>query len=186
MLEVGCGTGFVLQQLAAENRYELTGLESHIAGLRYARARLPSVEFVQADARDLPYESEFDAVGAFDVIEHVGEDEAVLASIRRALKVGGIVIVTVPQHKWLWSGTDEQAMHKRRYTRRELMTKLETAGLRSCDCTSFVTVLLPSYVCFAAHKMAAPNTTSESDLYELEVSRATNKYVLPRCGSMRH
>ena len=71
LLEIGCGTGFVLQQLAAEDRYQLIGLESHIAGLRHARARLPSVDFVQADARDLPYDSEFDAIGAFDVIEHV-------------------------------------------------------------------------------------------------------------------
>jgi SAM-dependent methyltransferase len=175
LLEIGCGTGFVLQQLAAENRYQLTGLESHIAGLRHARARLPSVEFVQADARDLPYDSEFDAVGAFDVIEHVGEDEAVLASIHRALKVGGIVIVTVPQHEWLWSGTDEQAMHKRRYSRRELTAKLETAGLEILRFTSFVTVLLPIMYASRLTKRRHPNTTSESDLYELETSRATNK-----------
>jgi SAM-dependent methyltransferase len=174
LLEIGCGTGFVLQQLAAENRYQLTGLESHIAGLRHARARLPSVEFIQADARDLPYDSEFDAVGAFDVIEHISEDEAVLASIRRALTVGGIVIVTVPQHKWLWSGTDEQAMHKRRYTRRDLTAKLEAAGLEILRCTSFVTVLLPVMYASRLTKRRRANSTSESDLYELETSRAAN------------
>jgi SAM-dependent methyltransferase len=174
LLEIGCGTGFVLQQLAAENRYQLTGLESHIAGLRHARARLPSVEFVQADARDLPYNSEFDAVGAFDVIEHVNEDAAVLTSIRRALTVGGIVIVTVPQHKWLWSGTDEQAMHKRRYTRRELTAKLEAAGLEILRVTSFVTILLPVMYASRLTKRRRPNATSEIDLYELETSRAAN------------
>ena len=71
------------------------------------------------------------------------DDEAVLASIHGALKPGGIVIVTVPQHMWLWSATDEQAMHKRRYTRRELTAKLEAAGLEILKFTSFVTVLLP-------------------------------------------
>jgi SAM-dependent methyltransferase len=174
LLEIGCGTGFVLQQLAAENRYQLTGLESHIAGLRHARARLPSVEFVQADARDLPYDAEFDAVGAFDVIEHIAEDEAVLASIHRALKPGGIFIVTVPQHKWLWSATDERAMHKRRYTRRELSTKLVAASLEILRWTSFVTVLLPVMYASRLTKRKRPKATSESDVYELEISRASN------------
>jgi SAM-dependent methyltransferase len=173
LLEIGCGTGFVLQRLAAENRYQLIGLESHIAGLRHARSRLPSVEFVQADARELPYNSELDAIGAFDVIEHVAKDEAVLASIHRALKPGGIVIVTVPQHRWLWSATDEQAMHKRRYTRQELSAKLVTAGLEILRCTSFVTVLLPVMYASRLTKRRS-NAASESDLYELEISRAAN------------
>jgi SAM-dependent methyltransferase len=89
VLEVGCGTGYVLQSLAAENRYDLTGLESHIAGLCYARRRLPAVELVQADANNLPYKSTFEGVGAFDVIEHIAEDDAVPASVRRALKPRG-------------------------------------------------------------------------------------------------
>jgi SAM-dependent methyltransferase len=174
VLEVGCGTGFVLQRLAAEGRYELTGLEENLAGLRYARARLPSVEFVQADARDLPYEAAFDAVGAFDVIEHVGEDGAVLASIHRALKPGGIVVLTVPQHKWLWSATDRHAMHKRRYTRQDLSAKLVAAGFEILRCTSFVTALLPVMYLSRLAKRRRPETSAETDLYELEISPAAN------------
>ena len=56
ILEVGCGTGFVLQGLAAEKCYELMGADLHVAGLRHARHRLPAVELVQLDARSLPYE----------------------------------------------------------------------------------------------------------------------------------
>jgi len=182
LLELGCGTGFVLQQLAAENQYQLTGLESHIAGLRYARDRLPSVEFIQADARDLPYYAEFDAIGAFDVVEHIAEDDAVLASIHRALKPGGIALVTVPQHKWLWSGTDEQAMHKRRYTRRELSAKLLAADLEILRCTSFVTVLLPVMYASRLTKRNRQKAIPENDSYELEISRVTNRIC---SGAMR-
>jgi SAM-dependent methyltransferase len=174
VLEIGCGTGYVLQGLAAENHYELTGLEAHIAGLRHARLRLPSIEFVQADARNLPYESAFDAVGAFDVIEHIVEDDAVLASVGRALKPGGIFIVTVPQHMWLWSSTDERAMHKRRYTRRELSTRLRAAGFDMLRCTSFVTVLLPVMYASRLTKRRRPMPASKTDCYELEISRAAN------------
>jgi len=89
------------------------GAEQHIAGLRRARERLPEVEFVQLDARNLPYKSEFDAIGAFDVIEHIEEDIEVIRSARAALVKNGILVVTVPQHAWLWSGADEHAHHKR-------------------------------------------------------------------------
>jgi SAM-dependent methyltransferase len=174
VLEIGCGTGYVLQGLAAENRYELTGLEAHIAGLCHARGRLPSVEFVQADARNLPYESAFDAVGAFDVIEHIVEDNAVLASVRHALKPGGIFIVTVPQHMWLWSATDEQALHKRRYTRRQLSAKLHTAGFDILRCSSFVTTLLPVLYASRLAKRRSSTADSMTDSYELEISRVAN------------
>ena len=97
-----------------------------------------------------------------------------LASIHRALKPRGIFIVTVPQHKWLWSATDEQAMHKRRYTRRQLSAKLMAAGLEILKCTSFVTVLLPAMYASRLTKQQRPKATPENDSYEFEISRATN------------
>jgi SAM-dependent methyltransferase len=149
-------------------------LEAHVAGLRHARERLPSIELVQADARDLPYEMAFDAIGAFDVIEHVCEDEAVLAGICRALKPMGVVILTVPQHKWLWSSADEQAMHKRRYTRRELSTKLVNAGFEVVRCTSFVTMLLPILYVSRLRNRCGAMADRGDDCYELEISRVAN------------
>jgi SAM-dependent methyltransferase len=174
VLEVGCGTGYVLQSLATENRYDLTGLESHIAGLRFARSRLPAVELVQADARSLPYESAFDAVGAFDVIEHIVEDDAVLASVCRALKPGGIFVATVPQHMWLWSPADVQALHKRRYTRRQLSAKLRAAGFDILRCSSFVTMLLPVLYASRLAKRRRSLADCATDDYELEISGVAN------------
>jgi SAM-dependent methyltransferase len=95
------------------------------------------------DARRIPFVSEFDAIGAFDVLEHVPEDSVALAQMFRALKPGGKVLITVPQHAWLWSTADDYAHHRRRYTRSELRTKLEAAGFRIAIVTSFVTLLLP-------------------------------------------
>jgi SAM-dependent methyltransferase len=144
VLEIGCGTGFVLSALQAQRRFDLVGAEQHVAGLIWARRRLPDVEFVQLDARRLPYRAAFDAVGAFDVIEHIPEDEEVMASVRRALRPGGLFIMTVPQHAWLWSAADEQAHHQRRYSRGDLRTKLERHGFKVRYCTSFVFALLPA------------------------------------------
>lgn len=143
-LEIGCGTGFVLNGVVrAFPGARLMGTEIFIAGLPFAAARLPSASFAQMDARRLPYAAEFDVVGAFDVIEHIEEDVEALENLKRAVKPGGGVIVSVPQHKWLWSEIDKQSFHFRRYEKRELHEKIESVGLEVVYSTSFVSLLLP-------------------------------------------
>jgi SAM-dependent methyltransferase len=143
-LEVGCGGGVVLVGLRDANpELRLVGVELYPEGLVVARRRLPDVELVELDARDLQYESEFDVVGAFDVLEHVDDDELVLAQMVRATRPGGGVLLLVPQHRWLWSEHDEIVEHRRRYTRKELLAKAERAGLEVVEVTSFVSSLLP-------------------------------------------
>ena len=144
LMEVGCGTGFVLSSIARlfpDRR--VMGSEIYSAGLIHAANRLPNIDLIQMDARRLPYESEFDVLAAFDVIEHILEDELVLSNFHRAIKPGGGVLVTVPQHPWLWSPIDEAAFHKRRYSKKELHAKIEAAGFRILHSTSFVSFLLP-------------------------------------------
>jgi SAM-dependent methyltransferase len=144
LLEVGCGTGFVLSGLRhSRPAMRMVGGEPALEALAYARRRLPYTELVQLDGRDLPFHDEFDVVGAFDVIEHIDEDERALASIRDAARPRGGVILTVPQHRWLWSAHDTYSHHQRRYTRRELTAKLRRAGLELLRTTSFVSIPLP-------------------------------------------
>jgi SAM-dependent methyltransferase len=144
MLEVGCGTGFVLSAIdQAFPNARIAGSEIYTAGLAFAAKRLPGVELLQMDARKLPYEAEFEVIAAFDVIEHILEDELVLQNFHRALKPGGGCLITVPQHQWLWSHVDETACHKRRYSASELHAKVNTAGFRIVRSTAFVTLLLP-------------------------------------------
>jgi ubiquinone/menaquinone biosynthesis C-methylase UbiE len=144
ILEVGCGTGFVLQGITQSFPHaRIVGSEIYTVGLSAAARRLPDVELFQMDARKLPYEEEFDLVGAFDVIEHILEDGLVLQNFYRAIKPGGGCLITVPQHQWLWSSTDETACHQRRYSATELHAKVEAAGFRIVRSTSFVTLLLP-------------------------------------------
>jgi trans-aconitate methyltransferase len=144
-LEIGCGTGFVLSAISKRfPEARLLGSEYFEQGLVYARQRVSSAEFTQMDARHIPYESELDAIGAFDVLEHIEEDEAVLQQIYKALKVGGILFITVPQHRWLWSAVDEYACHVRRYGANELHKKVSKAGFEIIQSTSFVSTLLPA------------------------------------------
>jgi SAM-dependent methyltransferase len=144
-LEVGCGTGFVLQGIAkAFPEAEIIGSEIFVQGLKFAAGRVPTGQFLQMDGRRIPYQNEFDLIGAFDVLEHILEDDVVLAGMYRALKPGGGLVVTVPQHPWLWSATDQYACHVRRYSAADLHFKLKNAGFEIVLSTSFVTLSLPA------------------------------------------
>lgn len=144
-MEVGAGSGFVLSGLQAVLPHcHFVASEIYSNGLSYAARRLkPHCDFIQADALHLPYRSEFDAVGAFDVLEHIDFDERALAEVLHVLKPGGTLFLTVPQHPWLWSHTDEVAFHRRRYRKGELAQKVERAGYRVVFQTSFAFFLLP-------------------------------------------
>lgn len=145
LLEVGCGTGYVLTEISkAFPQTRLVGSEIFTAGLGFAATRVPNASLVQMDARSIPYVDEFDVVAAFDVIEHIAEDVAVLNNLNQALKPGGGLLLTVPQHQWLWSAADDYACHERRYSDAELQEKLAGAGFEMVRSTSFVSLLLPA------------------------------------------
>ena len=143
-MEIGCGTGFVLQGIAScFPQIRLAGSEIYPEGIAFAAKRVPLANFIQMDVRQIPFVTEFDAIGAFDVIEHIEEDDVVLQQIYRALKLGGLLLLTVPQHRWLWSPVDANACHVKRYSRRELHDKVTLAGFTIVRSTSFVSSLLP-------------------------------------------
>lgn len=144
LLEIGCGTGFVLSGIAAAlPHFRLAGSEADAGGLGFAARRVSGAELMQMDARRIPFEAEFDVVGAFDVIEHIEDDRAVLREMHRAARPGGGILLTVPQHPFLWSEYDVRARHVRRYRARELREKVLDAGFEIVTMASFVSLLLP-------------------------------------------
>jgi SAM-dependent methyltransferase len=144
LLEIGCGNGFVLSRIEREfPQAQLAGSDLYLAGLKRAATRLSRTRLLQMDARRIPYCEEFDVVGCFDALEHIEQDEQVLAEIRAVLRPGGRVLISVPQHAALWSVVDEYSCHVRRYSRTDLREKMERAGIVVERMTSFVCTLLP-------------------------------------------
>ncbi|MCA9411247.1 MAG: methyltransferase domain-containing protein [Candidatus Omnitrophica bacterium] len=145
--ELGCGTGFVLSGVRKDFPHlRLSASDITLESLPFAKRRVPDADVFQMDGRKIPFTEEFDVIGAFDVLEHIEEDEAVLSEIHRAIRPGGGILITVPQHPFLWSVVDDFSYHKRRYTRKELVEKVARAGFKVSRCTSFVTVLLPLFL----------------------------------------
>lgn len=173
LLEIGCGTGYVLSGIAKHfPTAKLHGSEIFIAGLEFAAARLPATEFVQMDARQIPFCNEFEVIGAFDVLEHIEEDTQVLTEIHRALIPEGLLLLTVPQHEWMWSSVDDDACHVRRYSSRQLHEKVQAAGFDIIRSTSFVSMLLPLMYISRIVKRLLP--------YRADSMAASAELILPR------
>lgn len=144
MLEIGCGIGGVVAELRRLPHLDITASEVSLHGLRFARRRFPDVQFIQLDATVMPFRADFDVIGAFDVLEHLDADDRAIAGIHQALRPGGLFIVTVPQHQWMWSRLDDVVHHKRRYDRTALSAQLRRHGFEVIFRSSFVTTLFPA------------------------------------------
>ncbi len=142
ILDVGCGTGTMVRELARYGRVE--GVDADPEAVAFCRERgLRNVRQVDGEAA-LPFESgSFDLVTALDVIEHVDDDDAMLRELARVLIPGGLLLVSVPAYRFLWGAQDEIAHHKRRYVRPDLRARLEGAALAVERLSYFNTLLFP-------------------------------------------
>lgn len=186
LMEIGCGTGFVLTGIASSfPKRRLVGTEIFASGLRFAMQRLPGATLMQMDARRIPYEDEFDVVGAFDVLEHIEDDETVFKNMFRAVKPGGGILVSVPQHQWLWSPVDDYACHVRRYSAGELHAKIDTAGFEIVRSTSFVSLLLPAM--YVSRRLGARGRPFELDEFRINphINRLLEKILAVERGGIR-
>lgn len=172
LLEVGCGTGAVLHGLAAAfPDMTLCGSEMSWQGLQFAARRHGGrVSLMQLDACRMPFREEFDLVGAFDVLEHIDDDATALANLGAAVRPGGGILLTVPQHPRLWSAADEAAMHRRRYGRAELSALARRTGLEVLESTSFMSLLLP--IMWLARRRPAETYSVEAELSPGPLARA--------------
>ena len=159
--DLGTGTGWLFAAVMETwPKLEMVGSDLAFDSLRWTSKRLtrPAM-LMHCDVNRIPYADEFDVVGAYDVIEHIDDDVQALRSIRNAVKPGGGMILTVPQHMVLWSHLDEIAGHRRRYVGTELADKARQAGFSVALDTSFMASLfLPQY---AARRFLAQKQSTE-------------------------
>lgn len=175
MLEIGCGTGYVLAGVAADRpAMKLVGSELFAEGAAFAARRVRSAEIIQMDATDMPFKGEFDVIGAFDVLEHVEHDLAALRQVHTSLLPGGGLLITVPQHPTMWSAADDFAHHKRRYSRKELLGKVREAGFRVLRCTSFVTLLQPAML---VSRLLQRDDSTYDPMAEFRIGQVTNRLL---------
>jgi SAM-dependent methyltransferase len=125
ILDVGCGTGANLEMLAQFGAAE--GVDISDDALEFCRAK--NLKAHKGLAEKLPFPDEsFDVVTALDVVEHLDDDIAGLREMHRVLKPGGKTLIFVPAFMWLWGVQDDISNHRIRYTKKQIVERLEKAG----------------------------------------------------------
>lgn len=176
-LEIGCGNGTLLKEIQQHfKEMRLYGSEIYLDALHNSQKRAPDSHFMQMDIKNIPFVNEFDAIGCFDVLEHINDDMLALKNINQALTSNGNFIITVPQHMSLWSDQDTLACHCRRYSANELYSKLMTAGFDVAFMSSFVSTLMPPI--YLSRRFSRSKSATE----EFEISPILNKIFYTICS----
>jgi SAM-dependent methyltransferase len=134
-LEIGCGQGALATHLV--ERFEYVGYEPDPESFQVAWARVGGRGKVHNEfLPEVPYRR-FDLIGAFEVLEHVEEDEQALASWIRWLVPGGWLLLSVPAGPSRFGAGDRRVGHFRRYRRGQLQVLLERIGLEQVSILSY-------------------------------------------------
>lgn len=188
LLDVGCGTGGLSAELARE--YRVTAADPSSSAIAIARSR--GLDTIQMEPGH-PLPGGFDAASAFDVLEHVDDDLELARQLAGAVRPNGIIAVTVPAYRSLWSSMDELGGHRRRYRLRPLVRLMAAAGIRPLHATYFNAVLFPALV--AGHLLGLPRQGHElepparplnrllSSIFRAE-SAASARLTIPFGGSI--
>ncbi len=153
LLDCACGRGYYLNMIRYVSRCELVGLELEDEIIRKAQrnvGHLPGITLTRGNIYALPFPDDwFDGVILSEILEHIEDDVAGLREVRRVLKPGGVVAITVPNanYPFLWDPINKTletlfhtkirrgplagiwANHVRLYTREQLRAAVEGAGL---------------------------------------------------------
>ncbi len=150
ILDAGCGTGGTLEHLRGMG--ELWGCDIATEALEACRARgFEHIECCSVQSLDFPDER-FDVVISCDVLEHMEADDRAMAEMARVLRPGGILVLTVPAHRWLWSAHDEALDHLRRYETAGLRRLIEGAGLEIELYSKAVAISMPAILASVAYR----------------------------------
>jgi SAM-dependent methyltransferase len=125
ILDVGCGTGANLEMLSQFGEAE--GVDVSDDALEFCQRK--GLKAQKGLAETLPYADEtFDLTTALDVVEHLDDDIAGLREMFRVTKRGGYSLIFVPAFMWLWGVQDDISNHRIRYTKKQIVERLERAG----------------------------------------------------------
>jgi SAM-dependent methyltransferase len=154
ILDLGCGTGTMLAHLRKFG--EVEGVDADEQAVEFCRAR-GELQVRLLDGPELPLpDNAFDLVTALDVLEHIEDDSRALREIRRVLRPGGLLLATVPAHRWMWGAQDEISHHFRRYSAAEISSRIGKAGLDLERLTYFNSLLFPPIAAVRLVRRAVP------------------------------
>lgn len=167
VLEVGCGQGGFGARLAQHYRY--VGVEPDAMSYEVARDRLAAAggtgEVRHGDLSVLDPDERFDLVCAFEVIEHIEDDERALREWAARLRPGAALLLSTPAYQHRFGAADEMVGHFRRYDPHVMQVRLATAGLVDIELQQFGAPL--GYVLEAGRNIVGRRRRSRLDAADM-------------------
>jgi SAM-dependent methyltransferase len=154
--DIGCGSGGLLEYLRTRGIAVAGACDAYPESLEIVRRRLEIPLVLVDEGRLPPLGGGHELLALFDVLEHLDDDRGTLRFLHSVLAPGGVVVLTVPAHPFLFDERDELARHRRRYRRGELRQKLEEAGFGVRLLTHFMAPLVPPLLAMRALRRILP------------------------------
>jgi trans-aconitate methyltransferase len=125
ILDVGCGSGSLSKSLT-DRGFNVTAIDTDCRAVEISKKK--GIISLVADISEWQTNQKFDCIILGDVLEHIEDDKLALRKIHNMLNPNGCIVVNVPSYQALFSKHDLSLGHKRRYSNKELKTKLKESG----------------------------------------------------------
>jgi SAM-dependent methyltransferase len=123
---VGLGT---LALRMRQRGYKVTGIDYSFEAALHVKKTM-NLPVIVGDMTRMPFrDGAFDGLTSGETLEHLEGDAAAAGEIRRVLRDDGVCVTTVPALMSLWSSSDVYYEHRRRYSRAQLRSLFQAAGL---------------------------------------------------------
>jgi SAM-dependent methyltransferase len=188
ILEIGSGTGGNLNMLAEFG--SVCGLEMDETARNLAVQKTGWRFDIRAGRcpDELPFHGQrFDVVCFFDCLEHIADDVDSLERMQKLLSTDGMVLVTVPACRWLWSAHDVFLHHHRRYSKPSLIACARAAGYKVEVISHFNTLLFPLAVIARCFDKVFRRRASSGDAIPIQpVNSALYRIFKAECSWLSH
>lgn len=131
ILDIGCSSGILLNDLIkiGFKKENLYGIDISQKAIYNCKQNGIENSFVM-DAQQIDLKEKFDIIIASDCLEHIQNDDKAISNWHSILKKNGKAIIFVPAFMFLWSNHDVVNMHFRRYSKKQLLEKINKKAFK--------------------------------------------------------
>jgi len=182
-VDVGAGCGYNAEVLTKAG-YEVTVFEPRINRAEVCKTRGIKNIVCASFSRDTVNTASVPAVGLFDVLEHIEDDADFLTEVRDLVSDNGLLFITAPAYKWLWSKKDIYENHCRRYTLKRLKVLAEESGYTVLYSTYFYSLFTIPLFCMRSipYRISRffSKKTAKQETSDVMVEEHKNKFFRTR------